>query len=1162
MTSKKLFVLTLFIVSLFAISTVSASSNQTDDVVSAELVTNDVASLNDVKNEYVTFDDNASNSQEVLAVSGNNEEISLNINEEILSNSSRFPRYDDYSVNIVDTTIRQGSGNISISITPCSQSNYDAYAFYLLIYDYNENQTLAENQTWVLKETFWSSTSNRNTTSLSFSKGLSDLSEGTYTMEIVNHADGYVMDTATLKVVSDSDIYPFYDDYSVSLPERNTSVVYGGSIRMYISPSNSTYYNYYYYLRIYDSNGDEKISSTYYSSSASSSYFIVQYYEISSNSSLSPGKYTIKVVNYADDVVMANATLKVFSDRYPDYDDYSVSLPEDLIIGSAGDYIYMNISPSYSTYYSFSYYLSVFNEDGDEVISKSYVGIGGSGSFSQYYYVSPNSLSHGFYTAKIYNQKDKKVMDTKDFYVVSDVGPSYNIYPYYKDYSVSVQDTVIDYDNGGKITMNISLSPSPSYNSYYKYYLRLRIYDSNGTRITSWSCWSDSASSSSISRYYHISSNWLSPGNYTMYFVNYEDDKVMDTARLTIADLPKYQDYSVSVDDASITYGSTGSIEMYVNPSTSSDYGYYYYLNVFDSNGDKKINKLYYNASTTPGYIYYSIAANQLSPGVYTVEIKNYADDVVMANATLKITNIYPEYDDYSVSVQDTSITYGNGGSIMMYVDPSTFSRYGYNFYVNVFDSNGNQRINKLYYSTSATPGYKYYSVGATQLGVGVYTVEIKNYADDVVMANATLKIINIYPRYTDYSVSVQDTSITYGNGGSIMMYVDPSTFSRYGYNFYVNVFDSNGNQRINKLYYSTSATPGYKYYSVGATQLGVGVYTVKIVNYADDKVMDTAKLTIKKIYPGYDDYSVSLYDASIAYGNSGNIKMYVDPFDYGKYGYNFYLNVFDSNGNQRINKLYYSSSNSSGYKYYSIAANQLSPGIYTVEAVNYADSVVMDNATLKITNVYPRYTDYSVSVQNTSITYGNSGNIKMYVDPSDYSRYGYNFYVNVFDSNGNQRINKLYYSTSTTPGYKYYSIAANQLGPGVYTVKIVNYGDSKVMGTAKITVKNNYPYYRDYNVTVQDTSIVYADGGSISMYVNPSTSSNYVYDYYLNVFDSNGNQRINKLYYSTSSSSSSPIYNSYSISANQLGVGVYTVKIVNYADNKVMDTAKLTVKN
>lgn len=49
MTSKKLFVLTLFIVSLFAISTVSASSNQTDDVVSAELVTNDVTSLNDVK---------------------------------------------------------------------------------------------------------------------------------------------------------------------------------------------------------------------------------------------------------------------------------------------------------------------------------------------------------------------------------------------------------------------------------------------------------------------------------------------------------------------------------------------------------------------------------------------------------------------------------------------------------------------------------------------------------------------------------------------------------------------------------------------------------------------------------------------------------------------------------------------------------------------------------------------------------------------------------------------------------------------------------------------------------------------------------------------------------------------------------------------------------
>ena len=187
LTSKKIFVLAVLIVSLFAISVVSASDNLTDDVVSADLVTNDVTSLNDVKNEYVTFDGNASNGQEVLAVSGNNEEISLNINEEILSAYS--PSYSSYSVNIVDTTIYQGSGSISISITPCSQSNYYAYDFYMRIYDSNGNQKISQN--------LYSTT---RTTSLSFSNGLSDLSEGTYTMKIVNYADDKVMDTAKLTV--------------------------------------------------------------------------------------------------------------------------------------------------------------------------------------------------------------------------------------------------------------------------------------------------------------------------------------------------------------------------------------------------------------------------------------------------------------------------------------------------------------------------------------------------------------------------------------------------------------------------------------------------------------------------------------------------------------------------------------------------------------------------------------------------------------------------------------------------------------------------------------------------------------------------------------------------------------------------------------------------
>ena len=342
LTSKKIFVLVVLIVSLFAISVVSASDNQTDDVVSADLVTNDVTSLNDVKNEYVTFDGNASNGQEVLAVSGNNEEISLNINEEILSAYS--PSYSSYSVNIVDTTIYQGSGSISISITPCSQSNYYAYDFYMRIYDSNGNQKISQN--------LYSTT---RTTSLSFSNGLSDLSEGTYTMKIVNYADDKVMDTATLKVVSYYD-YPYSYDYSVSVQDTVIGYGNGGTITMKISPSYSTYYNYYYYLRVYDSSGNQKISSSYYSSSASSSS-ISRSYSISSYGSLSPGTYTVKIVNYADSNVMDTATLTIAD--LPNYDDYSVSVDDTSITyGSTGS-IKMYVNSSTSSDYGYYYYLNV-----------------------------------------------------------------------------------------------------------------------------------------------------------------------------------------------------------------------------------------------------------------------------------------------------------------------------------------------------------------------------------------------------------------------------------------------------------------------------------------------------------------------------------------------------------------------------------------------------------------------------------------------------------------------------------------------------------------------------------------------------------------------------------------------------------------------------------
>ena len=79
------------------------------------------------------------------------------------------------------------------------------------------------------------------------------------------------------------------------------------------------------------------------------------------------------------------------------------------------------------------------------------------------------------------------------------------------------------------------------------------------------------------------------------------------------------------------------------------------------------------------------MGAYDLSPGTYTVEIVNYYDSKVMDTATLTVKSSYPSYSDYSVSVSDTNIIYGSGGSISMSISPASSSSYKYDYYLRVF---------------------------------------------------------------------------------------------------------------------------------------------------------------------------------------------------------------------------------------------------------------------------------------------------------------------------------------------------------------------------------------------------------------------------------------------------------------------------------------------
>lgn len=116
---------------------------------------------------------------------------------------------------------------------------------------------------------------------------------------------------------------------------------------------------------------------------------------------------------------------------------------------------------------------------------------------------------------------------------------------------------------------------------------------------------------------------------------------------------------------------------------------------------------------------------------------------------------------------------------------------------------------------------------------------------DNVISTDENDGVLGASPPYNKYSVSVSDTTITYGSSGSIVISVTPCSGYDYAYDFYLKVYDSNNNVKINKNYYSSSFTTKITH-SIGANELDVGTYTIKLVNYKDSTVMDTAKLTVK----------------------------------------------------------------------------------------------------------------------------------------------------------------------------------------------------------------------------------------------------------------------------------------------------------------------------
>ena len=370
--------------------------------------------------------------------------------------------------------------------------------------------------------------------------------------------------------------------------------------------------------------------------------------------------------------------------------------------------------------------------------------------------------------------------------------------------------------------------------------------------------------------------------------------------------------------------------------------------------------------------------------------------------------------------------------------------------------------------------------------------ISYSNEDNNVLSYNGNDDVLGTSPPHNAYSVSVSDTRINSGSSGRIIIYVTPCSGYDYRYDFYLRVYDSNGNQKISYNYYSSSYTTQITH-SIDANQLNSGTYTIKLVNYADSYVMDTANLYVGSV--PYSAYSVDVSDTSINYGSSGSIYMSISPANSSYYyKYDFYLKVYDSEGNEVISQKYYSTSSDYSKNYY-ISSYELNPGKYTIKIINYYDNVIMDTANLYVVSV--PYSAYSVDVSDTSINYGSSGSIYMSISPASSSYYyRFDFYLKVYDLKGNEVISQRYYDTSSAYSETYY-ISSYELNPGKYTIKIINYYDNHIMDDAKLYIrdsKNLQLYSEDYYVGDSvniDYDIVSGATGTLSVYIDDSFIKN-----------------------------------------------------------------------
>lgn len=151
-----------------------------------------------------------------------------------------------------------------------------------------------------------------------------------------------------------------------------------------------------------------------------------------------------------------------------------------------------------------------------------------------------------------------------------------------------------------------------------------------------------------------------------------------------------------------------------------------------------------------------------------------------------------------------------------------------------------------------------------------------------------------------------------------------------------------------------------------------------------------------------------------------------------------------------------------------------------------------------------PAYDEYNVDVYDTTIHNWQDGSVRIDITPSDDS-YKYDFWVNLYDSEGNQIIHENEYSAITVSYIDY--VFSSRLNPGEYLIEIENFADNEILSTAKLTVsydaiisaENYNAYYNSgvrYSIRVTESETGYGLSG-VSIKIVFSNSKNTYTRYY-----------------------------------------------------------------